>query len=229
MIRLAVLETEEVAKSIIFEVGKKLKQQELSFQYFTKISEFAKIETKKDFSVIFFHEKFNTPRITQSFILQKPQRIVIFTCSNPSVTKKQTTSYERILYIDRAYIKEEIARILPQIEVLLKNREEYFFSYNNIQIPLEVCDILYIEKEGKNVVYHTLRGEFRERKSMKEVELYFNKYDFIRVHTSYLLNLQYVSKFEVENVYLQNKVFPFARARRKSVINSVIEYGKNNK
>lgn len=226
MIRLAVLETEEVAKNIIFEVGKRLQHQELSFQYFTKISEFAKIETKKDFSVVFFHEKFNTPRITQSFILQKPQRIVFFTCSKLSDTRKEATLYERIIYIDRAHIKEEIIRVLPQIEALLKNQEEYYFSYNNIQVPLKIRDILYVEKEGKNVVYHTFRGEFRERKSMKDVELYFAKYDFIRIHTSYLLNLQYVTKFEVECVHLQKQVFPFARARRKDVINQVREYGK---
>ena len=39
MIRLAILETEEVAKEVLFELMRNLKDREWSFSYFTRICE----------------------------------------------------------------------------------------------------------------------------------------------------------------------------------------------
>lgn len=52
------------------------------------------------------------------------------------------------------------------------------FAYNNVEIPLRIADILYIEKEDKFLVYHTKRGEFRERKSMKAARSILRKITF---------------------------------------------------
>ena len=75
---------------------------------------------------------------------------------------------------------------------------------NHISVPLKISDIYYIEKDNKNLVYHTKRGEFSERKSIKDAEKYFEKYHFLRIHSSFLVNLQYVTRFETESVFLQD-------------------------
>ena len=79
MLRVAILETEEVAKDIMFEMASVQQKQEFAFHAFRKISELATAQEEKEFHIIVFHQKFEIPRITQSFVLNNPQRIIIYT------------------------------------------------------------------------------------------------------------------------------------------------------
>lgn len=224
MLRVAIVDSEEVAKDIMFELALLLEKQEWSFQYFNKISKLAKVEQEKEFQIIIFHEKFEQPRITQSFVLNKPQRIIIYTKNELNEAEREVLPFARIFYIQRKEIKKELGRIAPYIERLLKNQEEYIFSYNNLKVPLKVNDIFYIEKDGKYIIYHTKRGEFRERKSMKEAFVQFQQYHFLWIHSSYLVNLQYVTQIETNSIVLLKERLPIARGRMAEIMDSVRKY-----
>ncbi|MEG2506771.1 MAG: LytTR family DNA-binding domain-containing protein [Longicatena sp.] len=224
MLRVAILETQEVAKDIMFELSSLLQKEEWAFQYFTKISQLANAEKEKEFQVIIFHEKFEIPRISQAFVLNKPSRIVIYTKMKVEKALKEILPFARIFYIDRKDIKEELNRIAPFIDVLLKNQEEYLFSYNNIKVPLKINDIYYIEKQDKYLIYHTRRGEFRERKTMKEAIVFFQSYHFIAIHASYLVNLQYVTQISTDTMSLQDTLLPISRSRKGEVIAKIHKY-----
>ena len=73
------------------------------------------------------------------------------------------------------------------------------FAYNNVEIPLRIADILYIEKEDKFLVYHTKRGEFRERK-------------------------RHITQMTPDTVYLQKIKLPIARARKNEVSEQIRKY-----
>ena len=78
-------------------------------------------------------------------------------------------------------------------------------------------EIYYLEKDNKNIIYHTKKGDFSERKSMKDVEDYFSQYGFIRIHSTYMVNFTHIDRVETEFVYLKNEALPIARARRNDV------------
>lgn len=218
MIRLAILETEEVAKEMLFELMRQLENREWEFSYFTKIADFAKEDDKKDYQIVVFHEKFDIPRITQSFVLAKPRRIVLYTEAVLKSFMKERHPYQRILYLDKTHIKAEMNKLCPLIDLLLKREEEYLFHYNNVSVPLKISDILYVEKEDKYLVYHTRRGEFRERKNMKDMAAFFEPYDFLWIHASYLVNMQYITRMETDQIYLKKVMLPISRARKNQVI-----------
>ncbi|MGX8852976.1 LytR/AlgR family response regulator transcription factor [Amedibacillus sp. YH-ame10] len=226
MLRVAIVETEEIAKDIMFELASLLENQEWSFQYFTKISQLANAENKKEFQIIIFHEKFEIPRVNQSFILNKPQRIVIYTKTKITKAEKEILPFSRIFYIDRVSIKHEVKRISKYIELLLKNQEEYLFSYNNVEVPLKIKDIYYIEKEDKYLIYHTKRGEFRERKNMKDANEYFKSYHFLWIHASYLVNMQYITQIHSDIVYLSKEQLPISRAKKAEVSKTIRQFMK---
>ena len=97
-------------------------------------------------------------------------------------------------------------------------RDRYLFSYNNVKVPLKISDIYYIEKEGKLLVYHTRRGEFRERKNMKDAYEIFKPYNFLWIHVSYLVNIMYIMKIENDMVMLPSLHLPISRSKKEMCI-----------
>lgn len=218
MLRIAILEKEQITKDIIFELSKVMDDLEWSFAHFTKISAFAKADAKQFFDIVFFNETFITPRISAAFVESEVKRIVIY-CMDHEIRNAKAYERGRILSLDRRNIKAEIKRIQPHLTSLLRSHKEYVLTYNNVFIPLRMQDIYYIEKSEKSLIYHTIRGEFRERKTMSEAQAHFEQYDFIRIHASYLVNSMYISKIKQDLLELQTHIkLPISRTRKKEVI-----------
>jgi len=219
MLRIAVLEKEQCAKDIVFEFAKICRESEWTFAHYTKISDFAKADTKVNFDILILNEVFHTPRVSASFIEHHPKRIVIYCMEHAVSELVQDDMRGRILFIDRRQIKQEMRRIEGHLYNLLRAHKEYLLSYNNILVPLQLQDIYFIEKNEKNLIYHSARGLFRERKTMMQAEQYFSAYDFIRIHASFLVNVLHIAKVMPDMVVLDTKEeLPIARARKKYVV-----------
>lgn len=218
MLRIAILEKEQTAKDIIFECAKILGEWEWTFVHFTRISEFARADERQKFDCLILNEIFRTPRISASFIEKQSGRIVIY-CMEELSAAMQGIDNGRIIYINRKEIKQEMHRIQAQLLSLLQSRKEYLLSYANLLVPLQIQNIYYIEKSEKNLLYHTSKGIFKERKTMLQAEKSFADYDFIRIHASFLVNVAHISKITREMLELDNQEqLPIARARKKEVI-----------
>lgn len=224
MLKIAVLEQEMVAKQIIFALGKIMGEDEWTFQYFSKIGTFAKADEHRHFTLLVFHDHYDTPRVAKSFLLDRSDRPIIFTTTQESKLQHEPSSFERILYIDRSRVSEELQRIQQHLQLLMQGESEYLFSYNYVQVPMKISDIYYIEKEDKQLVYHTRKGEFRERRSMKEAQDIFTPYQFLRIHASYLVNLQYITCIQTDVVYVKGRALPFARNRKQTVSEQIRSY-----
>lgn len=228
MLKIAVLEKETVAKDLIFECAKMLNEIEWTFSHFTKISEFAKADQLGTFDVVFFHELFYTPRVSSSFVERFPTRVVIYCMEQLSDIQKELYPMNRILFIDRRQVKEEMLRIKDHFLTLLRSHKEYLLSYNGLIVPIRIQDIYYIEKSNKNLIFHTARGTFQERKTMMQAEAYFHTYDFIRIHASFLVNVQHILKIQNDMMELtHHEILPIARARKKEIIDWFHTYVKS--
>ena len=214
MLKIGILEAEETAKNILYELGDLLQDEDWGFQCFTKLAQLAKVQEHKTFKMLIMQSKFYNERVVGSFITPYPDRLVIFTYHDVSEIKDDP----RVVWLNRHQLKAQLKSYLPYIMQRIKSEEEYLFSYNHVSVPLKISDIYYIEKDNKNLIYHTKRGEFVERKSIKEAESYFEAYRFIRIHSSFLVNAQYISKVESETLYLGKISLPIARLRKQEVL-----------
>lgn len=227
MLRLAVLETEPCAKDLIFAVAKSLNEWEWTFAHFTKISAFAKADTKQPFDILFMNELFHTQRVFTSFIDHHPNRIVIFCMNEGDHGGIRKRDDPRILYLDRRHIKAEMMHLEPILQRLLQAHKEYVLSYQNVRIALRMQDIIYIEKQNKNLIFHTTRGVFKERQTMTQAEMIFERFDFLRIHSSYLVHADHVTSINNDAVILDSDIrLPIARARRKAVSDWFLHYIK---
>ncbi len=83
----------------------------------------------------------------------------------------------------------------------------------------------YVETFNRNLLLHTEEEKIICYKSMKEMERELQEKDFVRCHTSYLVNLFYikgVKKLELELV--TGEMLPISQPKRKEVMEKIAEY-----
>lgn len=223
MIRIAILEKEQCAKDIIYELGKIITETEWSFACYTKISQLVKADETRCFDLIILHEMFCVSRVKASLITHHPRRLLIY-CMETDQKDDADQTFDQILYINRRHMKQELTRITPYLHAFLRMHREYTLSYRNVMLTLQMADIYYIEKQDKNIIFHSARGAFKERKTLREAETYFRESGFIRIHARYVVNVLHVSAFTKDEVMLACDVrLPIARARKKAVVSALRE------
>ncbi|NBK97573.1 MAG: response regulator transcription factor [Erysipelotrichia bacterium] len=215
MLRIAIIEKDAFAKDLIFTLSKVL-DNEFSFVHYEKISEFIKRNDANAFDVIILNEAYNNIRVTSALNYQKSNAIVIYCSQEKGV--KEYSYYTRIFTIDVENYVEELKRIKPFLQERLISHKEYFFNYNGIKVRLKYHDIYYIEKEDKNLVYHTKMGNFVERGSIAKKSEELLQYDFIRIHSGVIVNYEYIFKVDDDQVELINhEILPVSRARKATL------------
>lgn len=224
MLRIAIIENSDFAKDMIFALSKIL-DNEFSFVHYEKISEFIKNNKSKDFDVIILNEAYNNIRVTSALEYQKNNTIIIY-CSQED-EKKDYSFYTRIFTINNQKYMENLRTIKPFLEERLSKHKEYLFSYNGVKVRLKYHDIYYIEKEDKNLVYHTKKGIFQERASIAKKSEELKVFDFIRIHSGIIVNYEYIFSVDNEEVELTNhEVLPISRARKAKLMAFIREKNK---
>ena len=213
MLRIAIADTEEMAKEIVFAL-RMIYQEDFVFHYYTKLSQLNKDQQEYNFHVVFLHGKFDTARVHSAFVEQHMNRLIVF-CDTQ--TQESKGIFTNVIHMNRNDVRQELARVVNFLSYILKNEQHYLLSYNHVSVALKMHEIYYLEKDNKNIIYHTKKGDFSERKSMKDVEDYFSQYGFIRIHSTYMVNFTHIDRVETEFVYLKNEALPIARARRNDV------------
>ena len=84
-------------------------------------------------------------------------------------------------------LAEEKTEILQRIAVK---------SGSKIEI-IAIGDIVYLESEGNYVMIHTKEGKFLKEKTMKYFEQHLYPDTFIRIHRSYIININEISRIEL--------------------------------
>jgi two-component system LytT family response regulator len=98
--------------------------------------------------------------------------------------------------------------------------EEHFFinpGARGIKVQLSYSDILYIEALVNYVVIHTIEGKHITYLSMKEIENSIPLSRFIRIHKSYIVNIDRIKSIDGNNIKLsQNTELPVGISFRSS-------------
>lgn len=90
-------------------------------------------------------------------------------------------------YSDVIALAEEKTEILQRIAVK---------SGTKIEI-IAVSDIIYLESEGDYVMIHTKSGKYLKEKTMKYFEQHLDPETFIRIHRSFIININEISRIEL--------------------------------
>ena len=92
--------------------------------------------------------------------------------------------------------------------MIKKNRETQKFPYRNVD---------YLEGSSSYVTYLTSEGKITTTGILKQVEETLNPEVFVRIHRSYVVNINKIDKISAQGVVINNKVLPLSRKYKKEV------------
>lgn len=98
----------------------------------------------------------------------------------------------------------------------------FVFSFNKINYSIPYSSIMYIENYNKRSVLHCNEQEYDCSYSLSSIysALHKIKSEFVRIHNSYMVNIDYVYKFNGSILTLKNMdILPVSRKYKNNFIN----------
>lgn len=114
------------------------------------------------------------------------------------------SSYEEFVYssfefcpfqfLRKAHLDKELPSTLERvIKKCVLDTETLLFDSTEAEVILRVRDIMFFEGERNYYTIHTISGKaYRCRGTMKSLEAMLEKYDFFRIHSAYIVNLEHI-------------------------------------
>ncbi len=96
------------------------------------------------------------------------------------------------------------------MEELRRRRRELTIQINAEHIHVPVAGILYLESDRRQITMHLLReerGEYQFYGSMSDLEQKLELLGFLRIHKSYLVNMEHIELFQHDQVRLKGGIW----------------------
>lgn len=128
--------------------------------------------------------------------------------------------YDAVAYVRKNEFDDKIENAVDRIiSKFNMNSREFIFNNSEGQYHLSPKNIMYFESLNHSIyIYDKNDRVIKITNSLNQLEQDFSIYNFIRIHSGYLVNLKYVYSIENISVVLSNnKVLPVSRHRMKEV------------
>jgi DNA-binding LytR/AlgR family response regulator len=115
------------------------------------------------------------------------------------------------LAIKRAMLKYE------QIHLNDDSDNQIFIKSKMSQKRINISEIKWIEAKGDYVQVVTLDSNIMILSSLKNFHLQLPSQTFVRIHKSYVVNIERINSFNSKVVTIGNKTFPVSRAKKNDL------------
>ena len=120
-------------------------------------------------------------------------------------------------------------KINKALGLLKKHREKETFlmiSTSDGYQKIPIMSIRYVESNKHTVIFHTLDGEIRKYASIKSVEKMLPENVFVRCNSCYIVNLNYVTRIDKYDLFLDKESLVISHPRKKEVIQRLVDFAK---
>lgn len=151
---------------------------------------------------------------------QFPYTIMIF-ISNYSEYYKAAFDVQPFQFLDKPIDEGEFNDVFERVyRQITANAEQFSFCYNRVYYNLHLNEILYFESDRRLVYVVCSNRRYVYYGRLGEIEKYLLhcRTCFLRIHKSYLVNLDYVREYRKEQMTMENDdILPISHERRKQV------------
>lgn len=97
-------------------------------------------------------------------------------------------------YLLKPLDKNRFFQVLDRLKLYLDKVEDTFiFSINKNKFKLKMSDIVYFEKDKRQVIIHSLSEKYRVYISTNQLLEQLNN-DFVQIHASFIINCSYIKE-----------------------------------
>ncbi len=139
----------------------------------------------------------------------------------------ESFDYMPFAYMRKQRIEDDLPKTLQRVrDRLLQSSRYVTLIIENVEQKLDVKDILYFESQKNYYLAHMANGrQYVCRGTLTELEEHVADLDFFRVHSAFLVNLEYVDKVTNDGSLLIGKItLPVAQKRQKQFKAAFFEY-----
>ena len=108
-------------------------------------------------------------------------------------------------FIEKPISDEKLLQILERAATYLNITSQHFsFGYRASRYSLKYDRILYIEKKGRQALIHTFEDVYKTNMTLEEIWKQLNPKYFVRIHSSYIINLYNLDRKDNEIAIMRN-------------------------
>ena len=96
----------------------------------------------------------------------------------------------------------------------------FFIKTGQEMLKIDFNEVIYIEASKEYAILHTAHSKHFYYRRMKELALLLPA-NFIRVHHSYIVNLNFVTKVETQQVYIGENYFPVSATYKRDFYRAI--------
>ncbi len=114
-------------------------------------------------------------------------------------------------------------RICKELSHRLDDHSVFLGNRTNTK-RVRVLDILYVEVDNHELIFHLTDGEFRMRGTMVETEKKLAPHHFVRCNSYYLVNLKYVDSLHGDRLMVGGNELRISQSRRQAFLTELARY-----
>jgi two-component system, LytTR family, response regulator LytT len=146
--------------------------------------------------------KMNGMETAKALIELKKVPLVIFATAYPQFAV-EAFRYNAVDYLLKPYDEDQLLETIKRIENTLSNTVEtdigkttgkLAIESNGEFVYIEPKEILYLYRDEKLTILKTKNQDYETKTPLKELEMKLLNYGFYRIHKSFLVNLEYVTR-----------------------------------
>ncbi len=202
---------------VILEIQAFISAEQFLFQY----------AEEKDYHIIVLDiemEKMNGVELAKK-LREDNKEIQIFFVTGFSDYILEGYEVDALHYLMKPVSREKVFSVMKKAVSNLKGEEKVLFVHENGEmLKIMTKNIFYVEVFSHACIIHTTEGNVETKMTISELEK--KLFDgFIRVHRSYLVNLERIKKIAKAEIFLENgNTVPLARRKYKDVNIAFIQY-----
>lgn len=127
-----------------------------------------------------------------------------------------------------ADMKNDLVKALTlAVHKIRFDSHEYEIKTRSKDYHIPTKEISYLESYKRKIIAHTSRGNIEFYKSIEDVESELKDWGFIRVHRSYIVNVNHIQHMGRKTIIVrsQNDIeLPISKNKRDEIIHQKIEY-----
>jgi DNA-binding LytR/AlgR family response regulator len=149
-------------------------------------------------------------------LLNETNTKIVFTTSHKEIVF-DALEYKTIGYLVKPLNYTSFFKTISKLssslqnEAAFSNSESIFIKHNKSIVKLNLNDLLCVESNGDYVVLHTLEKDYTIHSTLKTFEESLNFSNFIRVHRSFIININAIVDIEDDTICIKDKIIPIGQ------------------